>query len=183
MSIITSVKNPTPIFNINTHTHTHTHHPVQDPAELYWTICSSTNGWTIDTRYWSYPNRPKWCYLKSLETHKAAGPDEIPAQLLKDSSELLAPSLTLIYQASLYQCSLPTDWKKAYIVPIFKKGNRNTPSNYRPVSLTCICSKITEHIVYSHIFAHLSHHSILRMWPTTWISPIKIMWVPTYPNC
>ena len=35
MSIITSVKNPTPIFNINTHTHTHTHHPVQDPAELY----------------------------------------------------------------------------------------------------------------------------------------------------
>jgi len=61
--------------------------------------------------------------LKSLEVHKATGPDEIPAHLLKETSELLAPSLTLIYQVSLYQCSLPTDWKKAYIVLIFKKGN------------------------------------------------------------
>ena len=99
--------------------------------------------------------------LNSLETHKAAGPDEIPAQFLKEFSELLAPSLTVVFQASLNQCSLPSDWKRAYIVPIFKKGNRAIPNNYRPISLTCICSKILEHIVYSHVFAHLSHHNIL----------------------
>jgi len=84
--------------------------------------------------------------------------------LLKETSELLAPSLTLIYQASLHQCSLPTDWKKAYIVyPFLRRvivlllviiGHA--------VSLTCICSiMILEHILYSHIFIHLSHHSIL----------------------
>jgi len=39
--------------------------------------------------------------LKSLEVHKAAGPDEIPAHPLKETSELLAPSLTLIYQGAL----------------------------------------------------------------------------------
>ena len=99
--------------------------------------------------------------LNSLETHKAAGPDEIPAQFLKEFSELLAPSLNVVFQASLIQCSLPSDWKRAYIVPIFKKGNRAIPNNYRPTSLTCICSKILEHIVYSHVFAHLSRHNIL----------------------
>ena len=52
--------------------------------------------------------------LNSLETHEAAGPDEIPAQFLKEFSELLAPSLTVVFQASLNQCSLPSDWKRAY---------------------------------------------------------------------
>ena len=80
---------------------------------------------------------------------------------MKEFSELLAPSLTVVFQASLNQCSLPSDWKRAYIVPIFKKGNRAIPNNYRPVSLTCICSKILERIVYSHVVAHLSHHNIL----------------------
>ena len=47
------------------------------------------------------------------------------------------------------------------IVPLFKNGNHSLPNNYRPVSLTLICSKILEHIVYSHVFAHLSKHNIL----------------------
>ena len=92
--------------------------------------------------------------VELLKVHKAAGPDEIPAQLLKETSDLLAPSLTLIYQASLHQCSLPADWKRAYIVPIFKKGSRAAPNNYRPVSLTC---KILEHIsVLTYIHPSIS---------------------------
>ena len=47
------------------------------------------------------------------------------------------------------------------MVPLFKKGDRAAPSNYRPVSLTCICSKILEHIIYSHICTHLTRYNIL----------------------
>ena len=47
------------------------------------------------------------------------------------------------------------------MVPIFKKGNRSDPGNYRPVSLTCICCKILEHIIYSSITKHLQHHEVL----------------------
>ena len=94
--------------------------------------------------------------LNALETHKAAGPDEIPAQFLKEFSELLAPSFTVVFQASLNQCFLPSDWKRAYIVPIFKKGNRAIPNNYRPVSLTCICSKILEHSLFTCICSFIS---------------------------
>ena len=99
--------------------------------------------------------------LQSLNIHKACGPDEIPAHLLKEACKEIAPSLSFIFQASLQQCTVPLDWKRANIVPLFKKGDRSTPSNYRPVSLTCICSKLLEHIVYSHIHAHLTKYNVL----------------------
>lgn len=41
------------------------------------------------------------------------------------------------------------------MVPVFKSGNRNSPENYRPISLTCICCKLIEHIIASHVYNHL----------------------------
>ena len=99
--------------------------------------------------------------LHELDISKAPGPDKIPAHFLKLCSTEIAPILTLIFQASIHQSRVPPDWKQANIVPVFKKGDRTLCSNYRPVSLTCICSKILEHIIYSHIFSHLSQHNIL----------------------
>ena len=69
--------------------------------------------------------------------------------------------LTLLYQASLKQHQVPSDWKQAFVVPVFMKGNHTRPTNYRPISLTCIPCKIFEHVVYSHIFKHLTAHNIL----------------------
>lgn len=99
--------------------------------------------------------------LHDLEVHKACGPDMISPRLLKETASNIAPMLTLIYQTSLKQCMVPTDWKKALVVPIHKKGARTCPANYRPISLTCIPCKIFEHIIYSHIFKHLNAHDIL----------------------
>ena len=99
--------------------------------------------------------------LRALDIHKANGPDGIPAHLLKETCAKIAPSITVIFQASMQQCVLPIDWKAANVVPLFKKGDRAVASNYRPVSLTCICSKLLEHIIYSHIYAHLTKYSIL----------------------
>jgi len=99
--------------------------------------------------------------LDNLDPHKATGPDNIPAHLLKLLSSELAPVLTMIFQASLHQSHIPTDWKTANIVPVHKKGNRSIPNNYRPISLTSICSKLLEHIVYTHIFSHLNTNQIL----------------------
>ena len=56
---------------------------------------------------------------------------------------------------------LPEDWKIANVIPVFKKGNRSHPSNYRPISLTSICCKIMEHIVYSNVLHHLQKYNIL----------------------
>ena len=60
--------------------------------------------------------------LKNLKPHKATGPDGIPAQLLRETAEEISPALTLLFQASLDQGAVPSSWKKANVVPIFKKA-------------------------------------------------------------
>ena len=79
--------------------------------------------------------------LQELDHTKAFGPDGIPTKLLKETSFAISPVLTLIFNASLEQGKLPSDWKKAFITPVYKKGLRTDPSNYRPISITCICGK------------------------------------------
>ena len=61
--------------------------------------------------------------LRNLSVHKSTGPDCIPARLLKELNMKLAPALTLIFQASLQQGCIPTEWEKANVAPIFKQGN------------------------------------------------------------
>ena len=73
--------------------------------------------------------------LHDLEVHKACGPDGISPRLLKETASNIAPMLTLIYQDALKQQRVPADWKKALVVPIFKKGVYTCPANYRPISL------------------------------------------------
>ena len=99
--------------------------------------------------------------LNNLNPHKATGPDKIPARLLKELADSIGPVLTILYQASLDCGTLPTIWKSATVVPVYKKGDRNKASNYRPISLTVICCKIIEHIIHSSIMHHLTFHNIL----------------------
>jgi hypothetical protein len=99
--------------------------------------------------------------LDKLNQNKAMGPDELHPRLLKRYSNLIAPILQVIYQKSINSGEVPHDWKTANVCPIFKKGERYLPSNYRPVSLTCICSKLLEHIVTKHIVNHLDKYNIL----------------------
>ena len=99
--------------------------------------------------------------LPNLKEHKARGPDNIPARMLKHCAGSIAPVLQKIYQASIDTRYLPSDWHRANIAPVFKKGNRSCPANYRPVSLTSIPRKILEHIVYRHMVTHIEHYELL----------------------
>ena len=99
--------------------------------------------------------------LSDLNPHKATGPDGIPARILKVAAEEIAPALSIIFQKSLETGEIPSSWLRANVSPIFKKGNRTDASNYRPVSLTAITSKVLEHIIHSHIMYHFDSHSIL----------------------
>ena len=69
--------------------------------------------------------------------------------------------MAVLYRATLEQSCLPTEWENANVVPIFKKNDRSCSLNYRPVSLTNICCKLLEHIIYSNIFEHLHKYNIL----------------------
>ena len=99
--------------------------------------------------------------LSTLNSNKASGPDNISPYILKHCAEEISPVLQIIFSQSLDSGVLPTDWLTANVCPIHKKGNRAEPSNYRPISLTSICSKVMEHIIYHTIIEHLNSNNIL----------------------
>jgi hypothetical protein len=59
--------------------------------------------------------------LQNLKVHKAAGPDNISSRLLNSPASVITPAITRIFQTSLDEGTVPKDWRKANIVPIFKK--------------------------------------------------------------
>ena len=96
-----------------------------------------------------------------LKVNKASGPNVLPNRVFKELANQLAPVLTIIFQQSIETDTLPEDWYIRNVTPIFKKGDRHKAVNYRSVSLTCVCCKLLEHKVCSHIHAHLDRYNIL----------------------
>ena len=76
----------------------------------------------------------------------------------------LAPSLVRLFNYSLVTCQIPNIWKTAHVIPIFKKGDKQEVSNYRPVSLLSVVSKCFEKIIFKHMFNFLSMNNILTQW-------------------
>jgi hypothetical protein len=100
--------------------------------------------------------------LQNLNPYKAAGPDNIKPIILKTLAPEIAPILTTIFIKSLESGVVPSDWRNANVSPIFKKGSRYDPSNYRPISLTCIACKLLEHIIVTAITKHSHLNNILH---------------------
>ena len=73
----------------------------------------------------------------------------------------ISPFLKIIFDQSLQTGKLPDDWVEANVAPVFKKGDRHSPANYRPISLTCVCAKLLEHIICKEIMSHFSGNKIL----------------------
>jgi hypothetical protein len=89
--------------------------------------------------------------LRSLNPTKAPGPDGIPTKILKDCATELAPKFQSLFNTSLRTGRVPEEWKRANVVALHKKGKKIDPSNYRPISLLPVCSKVLERCIYNHI--------------------------------
>ena len=118
--------------------------------------------------------------LRNEKPHKATGPDDIPAFILKTAANQLASILTEIYQYSLETGQVPQDWRDALVVPILKKGEIHIPANYRPVSLTSISCKILEHIIHSSIMKHFDIIQPRLNKCPTWFQKQTFMRDPTH---
>ena len=99
--------------------------------------------------------------LKNLNPGKAAGPDRLKPILLKELCEEIAPIIQVIFERSIQTGKLPAEWCRAQVSPIFKKCDKTSAANYRPISLTCILCKVLEHIIASHLVKHFYKHDLL----------------------
>lgn len=99
--------------------------------------------------------------LLRLDQKKSTGPDDIPSAFLRRYATLLAKFLVVIFQKSVSSGAIPDDWRIARVTPVFKKGNRLNFSNYRPISLTCHCCKMLEHVITKYLNNFLQSQNVL----------------------
>ena len=94
--------------------------------------------------------------LKALNSKKSSGLPDIPVRLVKDGTEVLARPLTLLMNRTL-----PADWKHAIVTPVHKAGSKSDPSNFRPISVLPVFSKILERAVHRMVYSYLQEHRLL----------------------
>ena len=90
-----------------------------------------------------------------LNVTKACRPDLISPRLLKEGASVISKPLTMIFNHSLQQGYLPARWKEANVTPIYKKEDRSSPSNHRPISLLCCIGKTMECCVHKHLYNYI----------------------------
>ena len=97
--------------------------------------------------------------LNKLNPSKSSGPDNLHPRVLKEIGPAIADPLTLLFNNSLTLRQIPDQWKTAVITPIYKKGKKSDPGNYRPVSLTCNICKIDESFIFDAIYEHMEQNN------------------------
>ena len=97
-------------------------------------------------------------FKSAVKIGKACGPDNITAKDLSLNPDASIDGLQYLVKSSLLSGNFPAKWKTSKVTAVFKKGSKSDCSNYRPISLLSIPSKIVEHLVYSQLTEHLREH-------------------------
>lgn len=100
--------------------------------------------------------------LKQFPNFSSPGPDGLPYIVLKKGGAVLHEKLAMLFQRSLALGCLPEEWKLANVVGIFKKGDKSSPTNYRPVSLTVTVCKLMEAIIHYYIWLFWDANNIIK---------------------
>ena len=101
-------------------------------------------------------------HINKLNINKAHGHDCIPARIIKICGDSIADSLCIIFKKCLSEGCFPKKWKKANVIPIHKKNEKNLLQNYRPVSLLPICGKLFEKIIFDNLYTYIFGNNFIN---------------------
>ena len=101
--------------------------------------------------------------LKKLKNKKSTGLDGISSFVLKLAAKEITPSLTYIINKSIIDKVFPSSWKVAKVIPLFKKGDKSLPDNYRPISLLPVVSKVLERVIHVQLLNYLNENDLLAL--------------------
>jgi len=101
-------------------------------------------------------------HLSNLDAHISMGPDGMHPRVLREQADVIAEPLSIIFERSWRTGEVPEDWRKATVTPIFKKGKKEDPGNYRLVSLTSVLGKVMEQLILEVIIKHVEEKNVIR---------------------
>ena len=101
--------------------------------------------------------------IDELDNYAATGHEDIPAKTLKSCKHEISVPLTILWKWSMNTGEIPQDLKAQYITPIYKKGNKTDPANYRPISLTSHVTKIFERVIRTQLVDFLESNKLLSL--------------------
>ena len=106
---------------------------------------------------------PEWCEqtLSSLKPRCATGLDHIPSSALIAGRSVICYPLSSIINSSITSSCFPSQWKCASIRPLHKGGDRTNPSNFRPISILPVPSKLLEKHVHLQLSSYLNSNNLL----------------------
>ena len=99
--------------------------------------------------------------ISKLSVNKSTGLDGIGPKLLKLSKNVISPVLTILFNLSMNQGKFPQGFKIAKVVPIYKGGDHDNCSNYRPISILSTCSKLLEKLIHKQLYSYVQENDIL----------------------
>ncbi|PKU46275.1 rna-directed dna polymerase from mobile element jockey-like [Limosa lapponica baueri] len=100
-------------------------------------------------------------HLAKLDIHKSMGSDGMHPRELRELADVITEPLSIIHERSWRIGEVPEDWRKANITPVYKKGKKEDPGNYRPISLTSVPEKIVERLVLDVISKHIEDKEVI----------------------
>ncbi|MES9881396.1 MAG: reverse transcriptase domain-containing protein [Sedimenticola sp.] len=100
--------------------------------------------------------------IDKLKPSKSQGPDNLHPKLIKETKKSLLKPLNIIFNKSLEESKIPSVWKTANVSAIFKKGSKQKPENYRPISLTSVPGKLLERLVRNEIVRHMTENNFFN---------------------
>ena len=99
--------------------------------------------------------------IENLKMKKSAGFDELSAKFLKMCAPYISEPLAFIFNSSIINGVFPDLLKTAWVTPIYKKGVKSDPSNYRPISVLSQVNKVFEKILHKRLYKYLTKFEIL----------------------
>jgi hypothetical protein len=104
---------------------------------------------TVEPDVYVVPTETTFSMKSLIKERKAAGLDKIPCKLLRISAEIVAESLTQIFNKTISTSIFPTDWKLARVTPIFKKSKKDDMNNYRPITVISVAERFLKSLLLS----------------------------------
>ena len=101
-------------------------------------------------------------YIRQLNSSKATKTNDIPIKLIKQTANIIAPYLALIFNKCISEGIFPDFLKSAEVIPIFKNGNKFLLNNYRPISILSAFAKIFERHIHNELTKFIKKNKILH---------------------